>query len=66
MNLGLAGVSYMSILNDFNETVTYGKDMFHGRIIDKFYMFILDSPTADNHVSTAGTGTKDLENDTMV
>ena len=31
MTLGLADVSYMSIFNDF-QTVTYGKDMFHGRI----------------------------------
>ena len=36
MILGLADVSYMSIFDDFDEIVTYGKDMFHDRIIDDF------------------------------
>ena len=31
MTLGLADVSYMSICNDFDETVTYDRDMFHGQ-----------------------------------
>ena len=63
MALGLAGVSSMSILNDFNETVTYGKDMFHFRIAHNFSILTIDSTTADNQVSTLGTGTNDLEND---
>ena len=64
MTLRLADVSYMSICNGFNETVMYGKDMFHGRIIDNFSMVIIDSTMADNHENTLGTGTNDLENDT--
>ena len=52
MNLGLADVLYMSIFNDFDRTVTYDKDMFHGRIIDDFSMVTIDSTTTDNHNST--------------
>ena len=63
MTPGLAQVSFMSICNDFDETVTYGKDMYHGRIIDDFSITI-DSSTVDNHASTLGIGTNDLENDT--
>ena len=36
MTLGLADVSYMSFFNDCDESVTYGKDMLHGKIIDIF------------------------------
>ena len=36
VNLGLVDVSYMSIFKDFDETATFGKDMFHGRITDDF------------------------------
>ena len=50
--------------NDFDETVTCVRDMFHGRIIDDFSMTTIDSTTADNHESTLGTGTNDLEDDT--
>ena len=63
MNLGLADVSYMSIFNDFDETVTHDRDMFHGRIIDYISMITIDSTTADNHECNLGTGTNDLEND---
>ena len=34
MTLTLADMSHMSILNDFDETVTYDRDILHGRIID--------------------------------
>ena len=61
---GLADVSYMSIFNDFDESVTYGKDMLHGRILDGFSMVTIDSTTADNHDSTLRTGINDLENET--
>ena len=64
MILGLADVSYMSIFNDFDGTVTYGKDMFYGRKIDDFSMVTINSTTADIHGSTLGTGSNDLENDT--
>ena len=47
-----------------DETATYGKDMFHGRIIDDFSMMTIDSTTAENHDRTLGIGTNDLENDT--
>ena len=47
-----------------NETVTYGKDMFHDRIIDNFSVMTIVSATADNHGSTLVTHTKDLDNDT--
>ena len=59
-------MSYMSIFNEFNETVIYDKDMFHCRITDDFSMLATDSITADNHDSTLGTGTNDLKNDTGV
>ena len=52
MTPGLADVSYTSFFNDFDETVTYDKDMFHGRIIDDFSMITIDSSTVDNHEST--------------
>ena len=52
MNLGLADASYMSVFNDFDETVAYGKDMLHGRIIDHFSMLTVDFITADNHWRT--------------
>ena len=61
MTLGLAGVSHMSILNDFDET---DRDEFHGRIIDQFSIITVDSAPGDNHESTLGTGTNDLGNDT--
>ena len=61
MTLGLAGVSHMSIFKDFDET---DNNEFHGRIIDQFSMTTVDSTTADNHESTLGTGTNDLEEDT--
>ena len=64
MTLGLADVSYMSVFNDVDETFTYGKHMFYGRIIDDFSIITITSTTADNHDSTVGTGTNDLENDT--
>ena len=59
----LADVSYMSIFNDFDETVSYRKDMFYGKIVDDFSMKTIDSITADNHESTLGSGTNDWEND---
>ena len=65
-NLGLADASYMSIFYDFDETVTYGKDMFYGRIIDNFSMLTTDSTTADTHESMWDTGTNNLENDAGV
>ena len=37
ITLGMADVSCMSIFNNFDETVTYGKHMFHGRIISDFF-----------------------------
>ena len=64
MILGLTDVSYMSIFNEFDETVTEGKDMFHGRIIDHFSMVTIDSTTADNLERMFGTSTNNLENDT--
>ena len=66
MKLWTLHVSYtcMSIFNDFDEIVTYCKDMFHGRIMNDFSVLIIDSTTADNHASTLGTGTNDLEKDT--
>ena len=66
MTLGLAEMSYMSIFKDFDETVTYGKDMFYGRIIDDFSILTIESTTADHYDSTLGTGTNDLENDSGV
>ena len=60
VNLGLAD---MSVFNVFDETVTYDKSIFHGRIIDDFSVLTIDSTTADNHENTLGTGTNDLEND---
>ena len=59
---GLTDLPYMSVFNDFEETVTYGKDMFHGRIIEGFSIMTIESTTADNHEITLGTGTNDLEN----
>ena len=53
----------MSIFSDFDETVTSGKNIFHGRIIDHFSMLKIDSTTADNNESTLGTGANDFEND---
>ena len=50
----------MSVFNDFDETVTYGKDMFYGRIIDNFSMVTIDSTTADDHENTLGTGTNEV------
>ena len=47
MTLGLAHVSYMSIFNDFDETVIYAKYMFHGRKIGEFSVITIDSTTAD-------------------
>ena len=38
--------------------------MFHHGKIDDFPMLTIYSTTADNHESTLGTGTNDLENDT--
>ena len=64
MNLVLADMPYFSVFNDFDETVTYCRDMFHGRIIDNISMITIDSPTADNHESNLGTGTNGLEDDT--
>ena len=61
MTLELAGVSHMSIINDLDET---DRNVFHDKIVDKFSMIRVDSSTADNHESTLGTGTNDLENDT--
>ena len=57
----LVDVSHMSIFNHFEETLKYDKDMFKDRIIGDFSMVIIDSTTADNHVSTLVTGTNDLE-----
>ena len=48
-----------------DETVTYGKDVFHGRIIDNISMVTIDSTTANNYKSTLVTGTNDLGNDTV-
>ena len=62
MTLGLARCVNMSVFNDFDETVIYGKDMFHVRIIDDFLMMTIVFNTAGNHESTLGTGTNDLEN----
>ena len=61
MTLGSAGVSHMSIFNDFDKTY---KDEYHGRIIDQFTIITVDSTPADNHESILGTGTNDLGNDT--
>ena len=63
MNLGLADVSPMSIVNDFDET---DKDEYQGRIIDQFTMITVDSAPADNHESTLGPNTNDLGNGTRV
>ena len=63
MTLVLADVSYTSIFNDCDETVTNDRDMFHGRIIDDFSMITVDSPTSDNHENTLGTSTNYLRND---
>ena len=52
----------MSIFNDFDETVTYTRDMFHGRKIDDISMITVDSISADNHESNLGSGTNDLGN----
>ena len=60
--LGLVNVSYMSIFNAFDKTVTYDRDMFHGRIIDDFFSMTTEDFT-DNHESTLGSGTNDLGND---
>ena len=65
MILRLAGISYMSMFNDFDETVTYDKDMFHGRIMNDFSMITVDSMTSDNDESILGTSTNDLENGTL-
>ena len=54
----------MSIFNDLDEIVTYGKDMFCSRIIDGLSVITIDSSTAANHESTLGNGTNDLGNDT--
>ena len=54
----------MSIFNDFDDTVTYDKDMFQCRLKDDFSMIRGDSTTAHNHESTVGTGTNDLGKDT--
>ena len=51
-------------INASDETVTYERDMFHGRIIDYFTIITVDSTTTDNCESTLGTGTNDLGNDT--
>ena len=53
----------MLILNDFDETITFGNGVFHSRITDDFSMLTIDSTTANNHESTLGTDTNDLEND---
>ena len=52
--------------NDFDENVEDSKDMFHGRKRDDFTMFILYSPTADNHEGTFGTDNNDFGYDTGV
>ena len=52
MTLGWANLSYMSIFYAFDETVTYGKDMFHGSRIDNFSMVTIDFTTSDNHERT--------------
>ena len=64
INLGLVDLSYLSVFNDFDETVTYDRDMLHGRIIDDLSMSEINSTTAGNHKSTLGTCINDLENDT--
>ena len=61
MTLGSAGVSHMSIFNDFDET---GRNELYGRIIDQFSMITKDSAPAHNKGHTLGTGTNDLGNDT--
>ena len=61
MTLGLAGVSHMSIFNDFDET---DRDEFYCRIINQFSMITVDSAPFDNHESNLGTGTNDFRNDT--
>ena len=38
--------------------------MFHGRTLDDFSMFTIDSTTADNHECILDTGKNDLEKDT--
>ena len=63
-NLGLADVSYMSGFKYVDEIVTYGKYIFHDRIIDDFSMLTIDSITADNYENTLGADTNELENDT--
>ena len=64
MTLGLAGVSYMSVSNDFDETVIYDQAIIHGRILDNISLVKIDSTTVENYDSTLGTGTNDLRNDT--
>ena len=61
MTLGLAGVSYMSVFHDSDET---DRNEFHGRRIDQCSMITVDSAPDDNHESTLCTGTNDLGNDT--
>ena len=60
MNLGLANVSFMSLFNNLDQSATYGKDMFLGKIIDEYATLTIDSTTAANHEDTFGTGTNDL------
>ena len=64
LNLGLTDMLYKLVLNDYDETTTYGKTMFHVRIINEFSMLTIDSTTADNHQGTLSTGTNDLKDDT--
>ena len=56
----------MSIFNDFDETVTYDRDMFHGRKIDDFSMISVDSTTDDNHECPLHTGRNYLEDETRL
>ena len=61
MTIALADLAYMSIFNDFDETIIYSNIMFHGMTINSFSMITTDSITDDNHEITLGTGINDFE-----
>ena len=44
----------------------YGKDVFHGMLIDDFSVLTINSTAADNNESTLSAGNNDFENDTDV
>ena len=54
----------MTFFKYCNETATYGKDMFHDRIIDDLSMLAIDATTAENQESNLVSDTIDLKNET--